>query len=110
MYKERVFKGNLARLSFARVILSLYYLARSGQVKIPLLILYLLASNIMASSSPTQVSFQILDVFHGPPDKPLYYRIKAGSSVRYLAASKPLSGLPDTNGQYLGFNTVPIGD
>jgi hypothetical protein len=63
----------------------------------------------MASSS-TQVSFQILDVLHGLPDKPLYYRIEAGSSVRYLAASKPRSGLPDTNGQYLGFNTVPIGD
>ncbi|KAN0089699.1 hypothetical protein V8E51_019959 [Hyaloscypha variabilis] len=64
----------------------------------------------MASSSPTQVSFQILDVLQGPPDQPLYYRIKAGSSVRYLAASKPRSSLPDTPGQDLGFNTVPIGD
>jgi hypothetical protein len=64
----------------------------------------------MASSSSTQVPFQILDVLHGPPNKPLYYRIKAGSSIRYLAAAKPLSGLPDTSGEYLGFDAVPIGD
>jgi hypothetical protein len=64
----------------------------------------------MASSSPTPVSFQILDVLQGPFNKPLYYPIEAGSSVRYLAASKPRSGLPDTPGKYLGFDTVTIGD
>ena len=62
------------------------------------------------ASSPTQVSFQILDVLQGPPNKPLYYRIEAGSSVRYLAASKPRSGLPDTPGQDLGFDAVPTRD
>lgn len=66
--------------------------------------------NNIAESSLGQTPFQILDILQGPPNKPLYYRIEAGSSVRYLAAPKPLSGLPDTNGEHLGFDSIPIGN
>jgi hypothetical protein len=64
----------------------------------------------MALSSPAYVPFQILDILLGPPNKLFYYRIVAGSSVRYLAAPQPLSSLPDTIGKSLEFDAVPLGD
>jgi hypothetical protein len=64
----------------------------------------------MASLSPKQVPFDMIEVLQGPPTKPIYYRISVGSSVKYLKGPKPLSGLPDCSGKYLGFKTVADGD
>lgn len=64
----------------------------------------------MASSSSTQVPFNILEVLQGPPTRPAYYRISVESSIKYLIAPQPLSGLPDIHGDHLGFNAVPMGD
>ena len=63
----------------------------------------------MALSDSSQIPFNILDVLQGPPNQPVYYRIEVGSSIKYLTASKPLSGLPDINGDYLKFDTIPSG-
>jgi len=64
----------------------------------------------MASLSPNEVPFNMIEVLQGPPKKPIHYRISVGSSVKYLKGPKPLSGLPDGSGEYLGFETVPDGD
>ncbi|KAI1407006.1 hypothetical protein F5Y13DRAFT_175879 [Hypoxylon sp. FL1857] len=64
----------------------------------------------MASLTPKQALFNIIEVIQGPPTEPIHYRISVGTSVKYLTGPKPLSGLPDGSGEYLGFDTVPVGD
>ena len=64
----------------------------------------------MASSTSTQVPFDLVDVIRGPPTRPAYYRIAVGSSIKYLIAPKPPPGFPDVLGAYLEFITLPVGD
>ena len=65
----------------------------------------------MATSAPEQVPFRILAAHQGLPSKPVEYRVRVGSSVKYLiATTKRLPTIPDTNGDYLGFDTLPMGD
>ncbi|KAI1374406.1 hypothetical protein F4677DRAFT_425997 [Hypoxylon crocopeplum] len=65
----------------------------------------------MALSPSTPVPFEVLDAAHGPPGTPAFYRIHAGSNVKYLVTKKPvLYGMPDIRGERLSFNTIPGGD
>ncbi|OIW32684.1 hypothetical protein CONLIGDRAFT_699567 [Coniochaeta ligniaria NRRL 30616] len=65
----------------------------------------------MNSSPNNKVPFVIWDVFHRMPNEPFWYRIRTGSpAIKYLVAPRPPSGLPDYQGRYLAFSTVPEGD
>ncbi|KAI1149053.1 hypothetical protein F4825DRAFT_68019 [Nemania diffusa] len=73
----------------------------------------------MASSVP----FNVEGVHQGWPNEPILYRIRVpargtgssypGQVIRYLTAPTPpkgASGVPDTGGKLLAFDTVPAGD